>query len=93
MFRSSKKQAIIDETVQDLNENISDMVLARSLDTNIALINDLFRDVDTFKSKYIKNKHLEKPTFCIAYSCGVVDKAFIGENIIEPVSSTRNNFV
>ncbi len=89
MFRSSKKQAVIDETVQDLNEDISDIVLARSLDTNMALINDLFCDVDIFKSKYIKNKHLEKPTFCIAYSCGVADKAFIGENIIEPVSSTR----
>ncbi len=89
MFVSSKKkQAVIDEAIKGFNEDINNAVLVSSLKENMAVINDLFQDVQVFKTKYIKNDHNEKLRFCIAYSCGVVDKAYIGENIIEPLSSS-----
>ncbi len=89
MFRSSKKkQAVVDEAVKSFNVDINDAVLVTSLEQNMATINELFKDVDIFKTKYIKNAHNDKLSFCIAYSCGVVDKLFIGENIIEPLSTS-----
>jgi len=90
MFRSSskKKQAVIDEAVKDLNEDISDAVLVPSLEENMAIIDSLFQDVEVYKTKYIKNAHNDKLGFCIAYSSGVSDKVYIGENIIEPLSSS-----
>ena len=87
MFRSSKKkQAVIDEAVKGLNEDISNAVLATSLEQNMATINDLFQDVDIFKTKYIKNIQNSELGFCIAYSAGVADKALIGQDIIEPLT-------
>jgi len=90
MFRSSskKKQAVIDEAVKGFNEDIDDAVLVPSLEENMAVIDNLFIDVDVYKTRYIKNAINEKLSFCIAYSCGVVDKAYICENIIEPLSSS-----
>jgi spore germination protein KA len=90
MLRSSskKKQAVIDEAVKETNQDLTDAVLVTSLEENMAIINELFKDVDVFKTKYIKNANNDKLRFCIAYCCGVVDKAYIGENIIEPLSTS-----
>lgn len=89
MFRSSKKkQAVVDEEVKGFNEDINDAVLVTSLEQNMATMNDLFQDVELFKTKYIKNVHNEKLRFCIAYSSGVVDNANISEHIVEPLSSS-----
>ncbi len=87
-FSSEKKQKIIDDAVKNLNQDLGDARLVRSLDTNLDTINQLFMDVDILRTKMVKNRNNESLRFCIIFCEGVVDNAIINDNIIRPLMNS-----
>lgn len=85
LFKRRKKQEKIDAKVADLNQPLTKNVLTASLAENIAIIDELFADVDIMRKKYIDNIHDKKIKYCIVYTDGVVNNAIIDENLIKPL--------
>ncbi len=59
--------------------------LDKSLDYNIALIKDIFKDDETLIVRELQSKWLETAKFCVVYIDGMVNMELINENIIKPV--------
>ncbi|HMM05090.1 MAG TPA: spore germination protein [Clostridiales bacterium] len=85
LFKLRKKQEKVDAKVADLNQPLTEHVLTASLTENIAIIDELFADVDIMRKKYIDNMHDKKIKYCIVYTDGVVNNAIIDENLIKPL--------
>lgn len=83
MLRSSKKQAVIDEAVREIDQGVEETPFTDSLDTNIALVRELFRDVDIIVTRFIQSAG--KTRYCIVYCQGMVDDKRINDNIIMPL--------
>ncbi len=88
MFRlsSKKKQAVVDEAVKEIDKDLENTVLSRSLEKNMAMLNELFTDVDVFKTKIISSVQNQKIRLGIAYCSSATDSSLISENIIEPLT-------
>lgn len=89
MFRlsSKKKQAVVDDAVKAIDKDLESAVLSHSLEKNMALLNELFKDVDIFKSKTIVNARNENIKLGLAYCSSVTDTTLISESIIEPLTT------
>ncbi len=87
MFRSlsNKKEKIIKNKIEDINEKMGYSSLDSSLGKNIDYVNKLFKDVDILRIKHVNNNYQDNLKCCIAYSDGVVDNAIINDNIIKPL--------
>ncbi len=87
MFRNSakKKQEIVDTRISDINEQLAGLKLSRSLDDNVALLEGLFTDVDTLRTRRFACNRNASLKYCIVYSEGVVDITVINDNIIKPL--------
>ncbi len=87
MFRSSskKKQAVIDEAVKEINQDFEETPFSKSLETNVALIKELFKDVDIIVTKYIESAGPDAQRYCIIYTQGMTDDSRINDNIIKPL--------
>jgi len=87
MFRffQKNKQKVIDEAVGDINRQFEGIRLSRSLDKNVAIIKELFTDVDILRTKDIHNNHDESLKYCILFNDGVVNSMMINENVIKPL--------
>jgi spore germination protein KA len=87
MFRNSakKKQEIVDTRISDINEQLAGLKLSRSLDDNVALLEGLFTDVDTLRTRRFACNRNTSLKYCIVYSEGVVDITVINDNIIKPL--------
>jgi spore germination protein KA len=91
MFRSSskKKQAVIDEAVKEIDSDLEETALSPSLEKNMALLNNLFKDDDTFITKYITNMQNAKARFGLVYCASVTDLPLISENVIQPLTTYK----
>jgi spore germination protein KA len=73
------------EAIDKLNQQSKDAALQSNIDQSIALFKDLFKDDDTFITRYFNNKSNPDLKFCIFYMDGLVNSEFINEDIIKPL--------
>ena len=87
MFRlsSNKKQAVIDEAVKEIDQDFEETPFTASLETNVALIKELFKDVDIIVTRYIESTGPNSRRYCIIYTQGMIDDNRINDNIIKPL--------
>ena len=87
MYRSfsKNKQKIIDDAVGGITEPLRNIGLSRSLEKNIAVIKQLFADVDILRLRHIENNHDIRLKYCIVYCEGVVEADTINKSIIKPL--------
>ena len=62
------------------NSEISD-----SIEKNIEIINELFKDVDILITRYVTNNYDNSMRYCLVYCDGVVNSSVINESIIKPL--------
>jgi len=84
-FSSKRKNAVVTEQVEHLNQKLDENQLGRSLDTNVQIVKKLFTDVDILIVRYFQNNHDKNLKYCIVYCDGVVNSEIINENIIKPL--------
>ena len=84
---SKKKQAVVDHAIQEIDKDLEGAVFSHSLDKNMAMLNEFFKDVDIFKTKLIAIARNEKIKFGLAYCSSVTDITLLSENIIEPLTT------
>lgn len=65
--------------------NIQQKELVKSLDSNISLFKDVFKNDETLIVREIQNKWLKAAKCCVIYIDGMVNAEIINENIIEPI--------
>jgi len=82
---SNKKQAVIDNAVNEIDQDLQNAVLSDSLEQNTAILNGLFQDVDIFITKTVTAQN-DTLKIAVAYCAGVTSKEIIAENIIEPLT-------
>lgn len=69
------------ETSNDIGKN----GLNKSLNKNISLFRDIFKNDETLIIREFQNKRLKNAQCCIIYLDGMVNTEIINENIIQPV--------
>lgn len=77
-----KSENSINSKVNEAAENI---VLTTSLNNNIALFKNIFKNDETLVIREFENKRLKAAQCCIIYFDGMVNTEIINENIIGPV--------
>jgi spore germination protein KA len=83
LFR--KKKNWPQSGVKGTEGEAKEQVLTRSLKKNIRLMEELFKDVDILRSRWIVNNFDENLRYCIFYSDGLVNTDAINENLIKPL--------
>lgn len=86
-----KKNNEAAEVSDRLNSSLVLMKLSTSLDKNLGVIKDLFRDVDIMRYKMILTAGDEPVRCCAVFSDGLVESAIVNDNIVKPLmlSSVR----
>ena len=85
LFKKTKKQQVVDETVDDLNQAVKDYKLTKSLEKNVVTIKELFVDVDILRVRDVTNNNDESLKYSLLYCDGVVDTMMINESVIKPL--------
>jgi spore germination protein KA len=80
-----KKEQIINNKVDELNKELSSMIIYNSLQDNINNMKKLFIDDDIFVLREVVNKFDQKQHYAIAYCNGLINNAIINDNIIKPL--------
>jgi spore germination protein KA len=80
-----KKEQIINNKVDNLNKNLSNMVIYNSLQDNVNNMKKLFTDDDVFVLREVINKYDQTFRYAITYCNGLVNNAVINDNIIKPL--------
>lgn len=70
---------------EEIKKDIATKRLNKSLDTNISLFKNIFKDDETFIIREFQNKNLKAARCCIIYIEGMVNIEIVNENIIQPV--------
>ena len=83
LFRKREKEIV--EATDRLNGPLAQMKLSSSLEKNIGVLKDLFRDVDIMRYKMIESAGDKPVRYCVAFTDGLVDSAIINDNIIKPL--------
>ena len=84
--RRQRRQRIIDEQISGMSASLDDLSLTESLEDNVALVQQLFADVDTVLVRRIENQNDSALKFALVYSEGMADRDSIGEHIIRPLT-------
>lgn len=84
-FLRKNKQKKIDEPVDDINQQLDSIRLTRSARKNAAAIKELFKDVDVFRTREVRNMHDESIRYWVLFNDGVVSSMMINENILKPL--------
>lgn len=69
----------------EINEVTENIVLDKSLDNNISMFKNIFKNDETLVIREFENKRLKAAQCCIIYFDGMVNTEIINENIIGPV--------
>ncbi len=88
--RAADKSRAVDKKIQSINEKHKAEELSVSLDQNMAVIKGLFADVDILRMKIIHSNQFKELRFGIAFCDGVVNAAFINDNILRPLMVSNN---
>lgn len=86
--RKQRRQRIIDERVGEMSGSLDSLSLTDSLEENVALMQQLFADVDTVLVRRIDSPNDGALKFALVYSEGMVDRDAISEFIVRPLSAS-----
>ena len=70
---------------KEINKDIENKGLDKSLDNNISLFKNIFKNDETLVIREIQNKRLKAAQCCIIYIDGMVNTEIVNDNIIQPV--------
>ncbi|MSU00201.1 spore germination protein [Tissierella pigra] len=70
-------------------KNLQDYNISYSLDENINLMKEIFKDDNTLKIKKLQNQFNPNMVCCIFFINGMVDENIISEYIIKPIITNR----
>ena len=70
---------------KEINKDIENKGLDKSLDNNISLFKNIFKNDETLVIREIQNKRLKAAQCCIIYLDGMVNTEIVNNNIIQPV--------
>ena len=70
---------------EETNNDIENKGLDKSLDNNISLFKNIFKNDETLIIREFQNKWLKAAQCCIIYLDGMVNTEIVNENIIQPV--------
>ena len=67
MFRlkSRNKQKVIDDSVEQINQDYQNYRLSSALEKNVAVVKELFTDVDILRARYVTNNLDESLKYCL----------------------------
>jgi len=82
MYKNSRKSRL--ESIESNKANKPEN-LEVSLDDNILLFKNIFKNDETLIVREFQNKHLKAAKCCIIYIDGMVNTEIVNENIIEPI--------
>jgi len=89
MVPSAKKQQIIQEKTNVINQHLEKKLLTKSLDKNIKTLKELFEDDDTFITRQVINNHQPDLSFFLAYSDPMANSFVVNENIVKPLMYSK----
>ncbi len=87
MFMKRRGPNKTGDATQDLTMPLEKLNLTKSLSENIDLMNELFKDDDTFKLRYVQNITDNAPKYAITFVDGLVDSFAINESIVQPLET------
>ena len=79
-----KQNSNNNKTAGELQKDLSSYSLNCSLDQNLEVFREIFRDDDTFSIRLFKNELDESLKFCLLFIDGMVNNELINEDIIKP---------
>lgn len=88
LFFSRHKKEIVAKEVASLNRGLEEQKFTGSLQKNVALLREVFRDVDLLVVRHFTSGDGVK--FCIAFCEGVVNAKIINENVVKPVMLSQD---
>ena len=80
-----KDSKAIEEKINKLNESFENGEFSASLDKNIAIVKQLFCDVDIVRYKLIETDKENRMRYFIVFFDGLVDSEIINDNIVAPL--------
>ena len=86
MFRKyEKRKPESNVNSKEEDKDTENKGLGKSLDNNISLFKNIFKNDDTLIIREFENKQLKAAQCCIIYIDGMVNTEIVNENIIQPV--------
>lgn len=68
-----------------INTHLEKDYLVKSLDSNISLFKNIFKNDETLIIREFENKRLKAAQCCIIYIDGMVNTEIVNENVVQPV--------
>jgi spore germination protein KA len=84
-FFSKRKDGNVHDKIQDLNKELKDIPVAKTLEENANILKKLFVDVDILILRFIQSSQGNPQKYCLAYCDGVVNSSIINDSIIKPL--------
>ncbi|MDP4087210.1 MAG: spore germination protein [Bacillota bacterium] len=78
-----RKKNILDQNKNNTVEE--DHILVKSLEANIEMFKNLFRDDEMLIIRKFQNKYLPTAKCCLIYLAGMVNNDLLNENVIQPI--------
>lgn len=86
---ANQSEHTIPQPVQQLNEELKKISISSSLAENVQILKCLFEKDDTFLIREVQNQKDPAQQYVVAYCAGMIDNAFVGDNIIRPLTHTQ----
>jgi len=86
MSRQKRRQRAVDKQVGQINQGLDSMMLSAALEDNVAIMENLFADVDVFRVRRLESKD-GGLRFALMYCDGMVNQEYIELSIISPLLS------
>jgi spore germination protein KA len=83
--RQKRRQRVVDEQVGEMSKALDGMTLSGTLEDNVALMQQLFTDVDVFRVRRLENEKDSALRFALMFCDGMINPEFIEESIIRPL--------
>jgi len=84
--RQKRRQRAVDEQVGQINKGLDGMMLSTVLEDNVAIMQNLFADVDVFQVRRLESRD-GGLRFALMYCDGMINNEFVELSIVSPLLS------
>lgn len=88
-MKEEKKQQKIDKKVDEFNRKLDQLKVSPSIEENLEIIDDLFKDNQIIKYRRIVNENDSSMEFVIVFCEALVDHILINDSLIKPLILTH----
>ena len=85
MFKFKKNKDLSNKETTKIDKNSKETSLSKSLEENIAIFKNLFKDDDTLIVRRFENEQDTEVKCCILFSDGMISSSMLNDNIIKPI--------